>query len=147
MAKRSGFWRTRYEISAAGSVIATWDNSSWKTGGEFELDGRHYEVRSNGWGTKFTMTDESGSVLASADRIGRKQWTVEAGGQTYHFERKSFFSSDQELRVAGQPVGSVRQAGKWRTDVAVDLPGVPLAVQIFVMGIVVAIWQVQAAAA
>ncbi|WP_157408196.1 hypothetical protein [Actinoplanes sp. N902-109] len=145
-AKRSGFWGTRYEVSVADRVVATWDNARWKSGGDFELDGRHYRVRSNGWGTKFTMTDEAGTVLASADRIGRKQWHVMADGQTYVFERASFWSSDQELRVGDRRAGSIRQAGRWRTDIAVDLPGVPLPTQIFVMGVVIAMWQVQAAA-
>ncbi|RKN38684.1 hypothetical protein [Micromonospora endolithica] len=147
IAKRSGAWRTRYEISAGGRVIATWDSARWANGGDFEFDGRRFQVRSNGWGTRYIMTDAAGTIIATADRIGRRRWTVEADGQTYHFQRRSLWSNDQELRVNGQLAGSVRQTGRWRADVAIDLPGLPLPTQIFVMSVVSALWQAQATAA
>ncbi|MFI5493493.1 hypothetical protein [Actinoplanes sp. NPDC051859] len=145
MAKRRGGWRNSYEISTEGRTIAVWDNARWKSGGDFVLDGQRYQVRSNGWGTQFTMTDATGAELATANRVGRKQWTVEADRQKYQFQRRSLWSSEQELHVAGHRVGSIRQAGFWRTDVEVDLPTVPLPTQIFVLGVVIAMWQVQAA--
>jgi len=43
-------------------------------------------------------------------------------------------------------VGSVRRTSFWRGDVAADLPGLPLPVQIFVVGVVITMWEQQAAA-
>jgi hypothetical protein len=146
-ATKVGFWRSRYEISVDGRTVATWDNALWKSGGSFELAGRQYQVRGNAWGNRYSMVDAEDTVVASADRAGRKRWTVEAAGQTYHFQRASLWSNEQELHVAGRRVGSVKRPSLWRGDVTADLPGLPLPVQIFVIGVVITVWNQQAAAA
>ena len=51
------------------------------------------------------MVDDAGAVVASADRVGRKRWTVEAAGQTYHFRRKSFWGNEEELVLGDTRVG------------------------------------------
>lgn len=130
-----------------GRQIAEWDGSVWRSGGEFELDGRRFQVRSNAWGTTYTMVDDSGAVVASADRVGRKRWTVAAAGQTFHFRRKSVWSNEEELVLGDTRVGSVRQTSFWRGDIAVELPGLATAVQLFVLGVVISMWNAQAAAA
>lgn len=89
-ARKASVWRSRYEISVDGRTVATWDSAFWKSGGNFELDGRHYQVRGNAWGNRFGMVDADGTPVASADRVGRKRWTVEAAGQTYHFQRVTY---------------------------------------------------------
>jgi hypothetical protein len=146
-ATKVGFWRSRYEISVDGRTVATWDNALWKNGGSIELAGRQYQVRGKAWGNRYSMVDADGTVVASADRVGRKRWTVEAAGQTYHFQRASLWSHEQELHAAGRRVGSVKRASVWRGDVVAELPGLPLPVQIFVIGVVISIWNQQAAAA
>lgn len=146
-ARRTSFWRSRYEITARGRVVATWDDAFWRSGGDFELDGQRYQVRGNVWGNRYGMTDAAGQRVAAADRVGRKRWTVEAGGETYHFQRASFFGNAQELHAGGRRVGSIRRTGFWRGDVVADLPGLPLPVQIFVLGVVITMWDQQAAAA
>jgi hypothetical protein len=146
-AKRVSMWKSRYLVTDAGREITTWDGSSWKSGGTFELDGRRYQVRSNGWGNKYTMTDEAGGVLASADRVGRKRWTVDAGGQTYQFRRKSFWTSEEELLLGDNSVGSLRKTSLWGGDIAVNLPGLPRPLQVFVLGVVISKWDAESAAA
>jgi hypothetical protein len=118
----------------------------WKSGGDFDLDGLHYQVRGNVWGNKFDMVDSHGLPVASADRVGRKQWTVTAGARTYQFRRASLWSGEQELHADGRRVGSVKRVSIWRGDVAADLPGLHLPVQIFVLGVVITMWNAQAAA-
>ncbi|GAB1690100.1 hypothetical protein [Krasilnikovia sp. M28-CT-15] len=147
LAKRASVWRSRYTVSADGHPIATWDGAFWTSGGEFVLDGQRFQVDANTWGTRFTLTGPDGTPVAAADRVGRKQWTVQAGGQTYRFQRRSFWSTDQELHTEHGPVGSVRRTSLWGDEVAVDLPGLPLPVQIFVLGVVISMWNAQAAAA
>ena len=146
-ARRTSMWRSRYQVSDGDRPVTTWDSHTWRSGGDFTLDGRRYAVRSNAWGNRFTMVDDRGETVAAADRVGRKQWSVQAGGQTYHFRRASFWSSEQELHNAAGRTGSVRRTSMWRGDVAADLPGLPLPVQIFVLGVVVTMWDQQAAAA
>jgi hypothetical protein len=146
-ARKASVWRSRYEISVDGRTVATWDSAFWKSGGNFELGGRHYQVRGNAWGNRFGMVDADGTPVASADRVGRKRWTVEAAGQTYQFQRASLWGNEQELHAGGDRVGSVKRISLWRGDIAADLPGLPLPVQIFVLGVVISMWDQQAAAA
>lgn len=146
-ARKTSIWRSRYEICIAGQPVATWHGAIWRSGGDVEWDGRRYQVRGNAWGNRFGMVDAAGEIVAKADRVGRKRWTVQAAGQTYHFQRASLFSSEQEWHTAGQRIGSVKQTSLWRGDVVANLPGLPLPVQIFVLGVVITMWDQEANAA
>ena len=147
LADKISAWRSRYRIVADGREVAVWDSKVWKSGGVFELDGRRYEVSGNAWGNRFTMLDAYGMPVASADRVGRKRWTVEASGQTYQFRRASLWRSEQELVSSDERIGSIRRAGFGRSHVTADLPGLPLPVQVFVLGVVITMWNAQASAA
>jgi hypothetical protein len=144
-AKRRSVWKSSYDVTSDGRPVARWDASSWKNTATIEVDGRHYRMRGNTWGNKFTMVDQSDAPVASADRVGRKRWTVDAGGRTYHFRRASMWDSTQQLYVGDDPVGHVKRTSWWRGDVAADLPGLPLPVQVFVIGVVVAMWEAESA--
>lgn len=141
-------WRSRYDIRNDDTTIAVWDGRSWTSGGSFDLDGRSYRIRANGWGTRYTMTDDREAVVAEAERVGRKQWQVHAGGRSYDFVRDSFWrGSDEQLMDGDTVVGRIRKTSSWRGDVAAELPGLPVPVQIFVLGVVLTNWNNQAAAA
>jgi hypothetical protein len=146
-AHKISVWKGHYRVTDGGREITTWDSSTWKSGGEFLLDGQRFQVRSNAWGSKYTMTDDFGTVLASADRVGRKRWSVEAGGQTYHFRRKSMWTSEEEMVLGDTRVGAVRKTSVWRGDVELELPTLPRPLQLFVLGVVISMWEAQAAAA
>lgn len=139
-ARKVSVWKDRYAISADGRQVAVWDGSLWTAGGRFELDGRRYEVRSNLWGSRYGMVGHDGAPFAAANRVVRKRWTVEAGGRTYEFQRASLWREEQELRSDGRRVGSVKRTSIWRGDAVADLPGVPLPVQIFVLAVVLTMW-------
>ena len=70
-----------------------------------------------------------------------------AGGRTYEFRRASMWGNQQELLADGVKAGSLRRTGAWSGDVEADLPGMPLPVQICVVGVQIAIWQAQQTAA
>ena len=146
-ARKASVWKNRYDIIADGRRLATWDESSWKAGGTVELDGRRYEVRANMWGNKYGMVDADGTPVASADRVGRKNWTVEAGGRTYEFHRASMWRQEEELHSEGRRVGSVKRSSIWRGDAVADLPGLPRPVEVFVLAVVLTMWDSAAAAA
>ncbi|GAB3837849.1 hypothetical protein ACFFMR_20095 [Micromonospora andamanensis] len=145
-ARKVSVWRNRYDVTDRGREITVWDRSMWRSGGEFALDGRRFQVRSNVWGTRYTMVDDAGTLVASADRVGRKRWTVEASGQTYHFRRRSAWGSEEELILGDTRVGSIRKTSFWRGDVAIELPGLATELQLFVFGVVISMWDAQAAA-
>jgi hypothetical protein len=145
-ATKVGVWSNNYHIEVDGRRVTTWDGSSWRAGGTFTLDGRPYRVRSNAWETEYTMTDAAGTVLASAGKVGRRDWTVTAGGQTYRFRRPSVWRNEERLVVGDQEVGSIRRTSMWRNDVEAELPGLPIQVQIFTVAVVLTRWDRQAAA-
>lgn len=146
-ARKASFWRNVYEIGVDDRVITTWSGSFWRSGGDFELDGESYRVRSSVTGRSFTMTDAGGRTVASASRVGRKRWTVDADGHLYHFRRTSFWSGDQELHDDAGRRGDIRRTGFWRTGVVADLPGLAPPVQVFVLGVVITMWNNEQAAA
>ncbi|MBU2669814.1 hypothetical protein KOI35_40525 [Actinoplanes bogorensis] len=131
-----------------GREIATWDKSTWKSGGEFTLGGHRFRVKASGWGgSHYSMVDDAGTQVASADRVGRKRWTVSAGGQTYNFRRRSFWSSEEELVLGDTAVGSIRKTSFWGNSVAVELPTLASALQLFVLAVVLSKWDAEASAA
>ncbi|GAA0462964.1 hypothetical protein Ade02nite_29620 [Paractinoplanes deccanensis] len=140
-------WRGQYRMVADGREVAVWDPSWWRTGGDFEVDGRAFAVRSNAWGSRFRMLDQAGGEVAHVERAGRKNWSVHAGGRVYEFRRTSLWGNQQELLSAGIKVGSLRRTSAWSGEVEADLPGMPLPVQIFVVGVQIALWQASQAAA
>jgi hypothetical protein len=146
-ARKTSVWKNRYDIIADGRRLATWEGSSWKSGGALELDGRHYEVRADMWGSKYGMVAEDGTRIASADRVGRKNWTVEADGRTYEFRRASMWRHDEELHSEGRRLGSVKRTSIWRGNAVADLPGLPLSVEVFVIAVVLTKWDSEAASA
>ena len=140
-------WRNSYDITLDGRPLARWDGSSWKAGGTLELDGRRYHVRSNMWASTYRMADGDGATVATAHRVGRRSWTVEADGVGYSFRRPSVWRHEEELLSEGRRVGSVRRNSIWRSDTVADLPGLPVPVQVFVLAVVLTMWDQAAAAA
>jgi len=140
-------WARRYRLFADGRPVAEWDPRWWRSGGDFEVDGRRYQVRANGWGTRYRMLDQAGGEVALVERAGRKRWSVRADGRTYEFRRASFWGNRQELLSGGTTVGSLRRTSAWSGAIEADLPGMPLPVQICVVGVQIAIWQAQQSAA
>lgn len=140
LATKTSIWSNSYDIAADGHQVARWNGSFWKTGGTFELEGQRYFVSGNMWGSKYGMARENGAPLATADHVGRKRWTVEADGRAYQFQRASMWRHEQELHSGGQRVGSVKRTSVWRSDVVAELPGLPQPVQIFVLVVVLTMW-------
>jgi hypothetical protein len=139
-ATKTSLRRSRYSIDVDGRLVTVWDSAFWTTGGRFELERLRYTVRANMWGSKYAMVGEDGAPVATADHVGRKRWTVEAGNHRYEFQRASIWRREQELRSGGERVGSVRRPSLWRNDVVADLPGLPLPVQIFALAVILTGW-------
>ncbi|WP_430790012.1 hypothetical protein [Actinoplanes sp. G11-F43] len=144
-AERTGFWGGKYTLTEDGRPVTVWDSHWWTSGGSFDLAGRTYTVKSNAWGSRFTMFDDGGHVVAEAERVGKRNWAVLAGGHTYRFQRPSFLSSDHHLMDGERTVGVIKRTSAWTGSYAADLPGLPQPVQVFTLGVLMA--QAQAAAA
>lgn len=125
--KKTSVLRSRYSVFDRGRQIAVLDGSMWTGGSGFTLG-------------------ETGSALAWADQVGRKQWTVTPAVR-HHFRRKSLLGQEEKLILGGTRVGSVRKTSFLRGDVIAELPGLPEAVQLFVLGVVISKWDAQILAA
>jgi hypothetical protein len=146
-AEKPSLWRRRYDISIDARHLTRWEPSWWTSGGVFELDGQRYQVRGTAVGSRFQLIGPGGEPLASAQRVGRKRWTVQAGDHTYQFRRASMWRGDQELVLGDQAVGAIRRDSMWRGSAVADLPGMSAPVQVFVLCVVLAMWDRAAAAA
>jgi hypothetical protein len=146
-AQKTSMWKRDYVITADGQEVTTFSPARWKTGGQFSLGGSEYTIRANVWGSKYGMTAADGAVVATADRVGRKRWNVEAGGELYRFQRESAWRPDQALMLGNKKVGTIKRASKWKGGAVAELPEMSVPVQVFVVAVVVTMWNKQAAAA
>jgi hypothetical protein len=146
-ATRVSAWKSAYDITLDGRPIARWDRSVWRSGGSFTVESHQYQVRSNTWGSEYTMIDQAGNTVATAGKLSRRQWTVVSGGREYEFRRASWWRQQYDLVLAGQAVGFVRRPSGWRSTVEAQLPTMPLAAQIFTLAVALTTWDNATAAA
>jgi hypothetical protein len=144
-ARKVSLWHNRYELVVDGLPITLWEGRVWRSGGTFELAGRRYDVAANFLGSRFEMADDDGATVAAAERVGRKRWSVDAGGRIYRFQRTSWWRQEELLLADDRPVGSIRRTSSWRSGVVAELPDVPLVIQVFVVAVVLNMWDSQAA--
>jgi hypothetical protein len=150
-AEKTGSWRSCYEISADGRPLTCFDGSTWRSGGRFTLDDRAYTVSARRFGSSYVLADEAAgpgaAPLAVAHRVGNREWTVAAAGREYRFRRTSFWRGDQELLGPDGPVGGIRCLSPWRGGAVAELPGLATPLQVFVVAVVLCMWEAQTAAA
>jgi hypothetical protein len=145
-ARKTSVWSNGFEITEDDRPLGRWDPSVWRYGGRLTVDGREYRVGANMWGTRYDMADGDGRVVATAARIGRKDWTVTADGRTYEFRRGSMWRPEQHLLSGDEAQGSIRKLSAWRSDAVADLPGLPRLTQVFALVAVLITWAAEAAA-
>jgi hypothetical protein len=143
-AQRRGALKYTYGIVDEDSkLIAFWNPKAFQNGGEFELLGTRYTVQTAGWAQqRATLIAGDGTVLAEADGVGRKRWTVRAGDEEHHFERASIWRADQALVNPGrQRIGLIRRVGFWGQRAQADLPGLPQPIAVFALVLALLLWE------
>jgi hypothetical protein len=148
-AHRVSSFRPRWEVREDGAPLLVLEKKGWRSGVEYTLDGTSYEVRSTWTGSRYTLTRDDAEV-AHAERIGRKHWSVTTPTGEYHFRRRSIWKSDQEWVPdpdADEALGAIRRTGTWRGDAEAELPGLPTPLAVFVLAVVLLMWEQAAAAA
>lgn len=91
------------------------------------------------------MVEAGGGRVATAHSVGRKTWTIEEEGTTYHFRRAAPWRQEERLLDRGSALGSVRRTSIWRGDAAADLPGLPRLVEVFAIALSLTRWEADAA--
>jgi hypothetical protein len=143
-ATRSGIFRHRYEIRANGMPVAEWSRTFWGNGGDLVLGGQRYRLDATTFTNRFTMTDAGGATVATAEKAGRKHWTVYADGKPHRFRRASIWGNTQELLIGDNVVGFIRRTGLLGGRVEAELPTLSLPAQVFVIGVMATTWDRQA---
>ncbi|GAA0947430.1 hypothetical protein [Virgisporangium aurantiacum] len=146
-ATKAGVFSRSYDIAVDGRRVASWSGRFWRNGGDITLGGQAYRVEATTFTNRFTMTDAAGRTVATAEKAGRKHWTVVADGRPHRFRRTSIWGNRQDLLVGDQAVGSIRRTSMWSGRVEAELPTLSLPAQIFVVGVMITTWDNQAAAA
>jgi hypothetical protein len=143
LAQRRGAFKHSYEITGDdGAPITTFHPSGWRSKGEFDLGGTGYSVRSSGWTQqRAELVDRDGRQVATADRVGRKNWTISTDRGELAFRRASVWRADQVLELGGEPVGSIRRVGFWGSRAEADLPGLSLPLAVFALVVVLMLWE------
>ena len=130
-ARRTSLRASRYDIAVDGAGVATWSGSAWRPGGTMERDGatRCGATCGGAWSRWLTGAARgSRRRITSAAGAGPSRPTgspTGSGGCHRGVRRRR--------HTAGIRVGSVRRASVWRGDAVADLPGLPLAVAVFVL--------------
>ncbi len=145
-ARKVKLWDRRYDVLEGGRTVAVWERSLWITGGTVQLDGRLFQVRTNLLGGESSMAEAADPPVAVAHGVGRKNWTIESGGVTYHFRRSSPWRQEEKLHEGGRAVGWIRRTSLWRGDAVADLPGLPRTVELFALALVLSNWESDSAA-
>jgi hypothetical protein len=148
-AHRTSSFRPRWEVREDDAPLLVIEKKGWRSGVEYSLDGTSYELSSTWTGSRFTLTSGDAEV-ATAERIGRKHWSVTTPEGRFHFRRRSIWKSDQEwvsAPDAPSALGSIRRTGTWRGDAEAQLPGMATPIAVFVLAVVLLMWEQAGAAA
>ena len=62
-AHRKSIWAGGYDLVLDDQSLASFNTSTWRTGGSFVVEGRPYEVRSNLWASTHSLVADDGSVV------------------------------------------------------------------------------------
>src|SRR5256885_1692612 len=93
-AKKSGLVSKRYEITSDGRLLTVVE------AGKFRLDGTDYRLDTR------QLSTADGSVIANAHRPGRREWSVESGGEVLRF-RRTGRRDHARVDEAGNTIGTV----------------------------------------
>ncbi|MEU3711917.1 hypothetical protein [Streptomyces catenulae] len=131
-------------MSRDGQLLTTFTSGKGQSKGSFRLGGAEYTVRAHAFGGTYELLTEAGTCVATAERVGRRNWSLRASGQEFVFRRASFAGRNQELLGAdGEPVGSIACAAGFKLGATADLPGLADEAQVFVTAVMLLRWQRQ----
>ncbi len=100
--------------------------------------------RKSTWSSSYALVADDGTTVASAQRVGRRDWTVEADRVVHQFRRASVWRQEEQLTIGGQQVGSVRRTSTWSSEAVADLPGMPPVVAVFAVAVALSTWDIAA---
>jgi hypothetical protein len=138
--KQVGFLAPDYDVFSNDESLTLYETSMWRAGGTFTLDAVVYEARCNLMASWWDLTTGD-KLVARAGSLLRAQWTIQADGHSYRFQRAGLFRREFEYLRDDAVVGFIRRPSMWNNDIEADLPGLPLVLQVFLVGVCVVAWR------
>lgn len=151
-ARPVGFASWNYKVFEGKSEIARLSFRTFSYSGTLHVGEVPFTLKSPWISRRYAMLFE-GVRVASADQASRmtRNVNVRLSGTLidrpdeevvrYTLKPRTFFSNDFELREDGERVGSVKRGGIFSRRARVNLPGLPLSAQVFVLALVVIQWR------
>jgi hypothetical protein len=133
-----------------GRKIAFIDRHWFRERASFSLDGESYGVRRTSVVRGTFVLEHAGSVLAEAIKPSsfRRSFDISVGADRYSLTAASAFRREFRLFRGGAPVGTINPVSVLgRSATAAFGDGIPRAVQLFVVFLVLVLWKRAADAA
>jgi hypothetical protein len=138
-----------FRIETDGEPLGWLKLSGWREAGEISLGDSSYTLASKGFcGKAFTLgIGDEVFVRATLRGALQSRYDVELDGVVYTLRRASGFCRTFSLYGPDGVIGSIRPEGAFTRRTVVDLPeDWPLPVRIFLLWLVLATWNREAAA-
>lgn len=144
-AKEVGLFTQRLEVSLDGRPLTVFRGSpDHDCVSRFELEDCTFVVRIEDWGDTLSLRADDGELLARLEGAYRRQWRVTTERWIYHFRHTmSFGLTTVELVHQDRLLGRIEPTGAANLRATVDLPGVPLLDQLFVLVVAYLVWRRQ----
>ncbi len=134
-----------YEILEGRRVLTSVNIRWFREAGSFRLEGEDYSVGRRGLMSGNFFLESRAEVLASAEKPSAffRRFLVAIGDDDYELAARSAFVRAFDLRREGRSVGSVEPTSIFTRSARVDLPDLPLPVQVFLTWLVLVVWKRQ----
>ena len=143
------FFSKDYVLRSAGTTLLVLDVSAWRERARFELGGHTWQLyRESLFSGRFVL-QRGADVVARATKPSalRSRFEVEFGQVTFTLRKVSPFSRRFGVFAGEQQIGGIAPASFLSRKVIIDLPNDwPAAVHVYVLWLVLLIWNRQKAA-
>lgn len=123
----------RYALRREQRLLGSVTLGPRMSGGTFQVDGIAYEVRADTVRGSYDLLAADGSVLATAERVHRRHWSVRTADGTSPFRRGGLARAESLTDADGHELGRITRSGRRSAGAVVDLPGLDVTVQAFAL--------------
>ncbi|MBW0102701.1 hypothetical protein [Pseudonocardia sp. KRD291] len=136
-AQRTGRTPDRYVLSRERRPVGTVTLGRGMSGATLELGTTVYEIRAGADRGSYELLAVDRVVMATAERVHRRHWSVRTAEGTHLFRRGTFGTLESLTDADGRGLGRVARSGRGVSGVVSDdLPGMDVVAHAFVLTLV-----------
>jgi hypothetical protein len=134
-----------YTVTDAGRTLASLERSRYGEKGAFAVDGVQYEINREGLLGDFVLESGAAAIArATEPSLFRRTFVISHGSREFTLRAQSPILRTFLVEEGGKRIGSIAPEGVFTRKAAVDLPGLPLPVTLFLVWLTVLFWRRQA---